>query len=84
MSTPNIDARCRRLIAEHYCVSEEAVTDTADFIKDLDGDSLDSVELVFNIEDEFDIQIPDADAEKLTTARAVIDYVTAATGAKNT
>lgn len=73
-----IDKQVRELIAEHLNVNPDQVTDAAHFTNDLGGDSLDQLELLMQVEDEFDIEIPDAEGEKLFTARAVIDYVTKA------
>jgi acyl carrier protein len=56
-------------------VKEEEVTFTASFVDDLGADSLDTVELVMALEDEFEIEIPDEDAEKITTVQQAIDYI---------
>ncbi|MFJ4250407.1 acyl carrier protein, partial [Pseudomonas sp. NPDC089741] len=58
------------------CVTEEEVFNTASFVEDLGADSLDTVELVMALEEEFETEIPDEEAEKITTVQAAIDYVT--------
>ena len=67
--------RVRKIVVEHLGVEEDKVTEAASFIDDLGADSLDTVELVMALEDEFDLDIPDEDAEKLTTVGKAIDYV---------
>ncbi|AOM40468.1 MULTISPECIES: acyl carrier protein [Enterobacterales] len=73
MST--IDERVKKIIVEQLGVKEEEVVNTASFVDDLGADSLDTVELVMALEEEFDIEIPDEEAEKITTVQAAIDYV---------
>ena len=68
--------RVRAIIAEQLGVKLEEVTDSASFIEDLGADSLDTVELVMALEEEFETEIPDEDAEKITTVQQAIDYVT--------
>jgi acyl carrier protein len=65
----------RKLIADQLGVDVDKVIDTANIVDDLDADSLDVVELVIAIEGQNDIEIPEADAEKLITVKDVIDYV---------
>jgi acyl carrier protein len=62
---------------EQLGVKEEEVTNAASFVEDLGADSLDTVELVMALEEEFETEIPDEEAEKITTVQAAIDYVTA-------
>jgi acyl carrier protein len=62
-------------IVEQLGVKEDEVTLTASFVDDLGADSLDTVELVMALEDEFEIEIPDEDAEKITTVQQAIDYI---------
>ena len=71
----NVDERVRKIIVEQLGVKEEQVTDGASFVNDLGADSLDTVELVMSLEEEFGCQIPDEDAEKITTVQQAIDYV---------
>ncbi|ELV08131.1 Acyl carrier protein [Wohlfahrtiimonas chitiniclastica SH04] len=62
---------------EQLQVKEDQVTNSSSFIDDLSADSLDTVELVMALEEEFDCEIPDEEAEKITTVQQAIDYVTA-------
>jgi len=76
MST--IEERVKKIVAEQLGVKvkEEEVVNTASFVEDLGADSLDTVELVMALEEEFETEIPDEEAEKITTVQAAIDYVT--------
>ena len=67
--------RVRAIIAEQLGVKLEEVTDTASFIEDLGADSLDTVELVMALEEEFGIEIPDEDAEKMASVGDAIKYI---------
>ena len=71
----NVEEQVRKIVAEQLGVKEEQVTPEAAFVDDLGADSLDTVELVMALEDEFDLDIPDEDAEKMTTVGKAIDYV---------
>ena len=71
----DIEARVKQIVVEQFGVSEEEVTATASFVDDLGADSLDTVELVMALEEEFDCEIPDEDAEKITTVKQALDYV---------
>jgi acyl carrier protein len=71
----DIAEQVRRIIAEQLMVDIEDVTDDASFIEDLGADSLDTVEMIMEIEDEFGIEIPDEDAEKIQTVGQAIEYV---------
>jgi acyl carrier protein len=73
----NIEARVRKIIIEQLGVKEEQVTNEASFVEDLGADSLDTVELVMALEEEFELEIPDEDAEKITTVQQAIDYIAA-------
>ena len=72
----DIEARVKKIIAEQLGVEESQVTSEKAFVADLGADSLDTVELVMAREEEFETEIPDEDAEKITTVRQAIDYVT--------
>jgi acyl carrier protein len=70
-----IDARVKAIIVEQLGVAPEEVTNEASFINDLGADSLDTVELVMALEEEFDMEIPDEEAEKLQTVGQAVDYI---------
>ena len=71
-----IQKRVKAIITEQLGVDEKEVTQTASFIDDLGADSLDTVELVMALEEEFDIEISDEDAEKIITVNDAVDYIT--------
>lgn len=71
----NIKEKVKGIITSQLGVSESEITNEATFIEDLGADSLDTVELVMQFEEEFDIEIPDEDAEKLTTVGKAIEYL---------
>ncbi|KTA93953.1 acyl carrier protein [Aeromonas salmonicida subsp. smithia] len=73
----NIEERVKKIIIEQLGVKEEDVKNAASFVDDLGADSLDTVELVMALEEEFDTEIPDEEAEKITTVQVAIDYITA-------
>ena len=75
MST--IEERVKKITVEQLGVSEDEVTISASFVDDLGADSLDTVELVMALEEEFDTEIPDEEAEKITTVQAAVDYINA-------
>ena len=67
--------RVKKIVVEHLGVDAEKVTEEASFIDDLGADSLDIVELVMAFEEEFNVEIPDDAAEKITTVKDAIDYI---------
>ena len=71
----DIAERVKKIVVEHLGVEAEKVTDAASFIDDLGADSLDTVELVMAFEEEFGLEIPDEDAEKITTVGDAIRYI---------
>jgi acyl carrier protein len=75
MST--VEQQVKAIVAEQLGVKLEQVTNGASFVDDLGADSLDTVELVMALEEEFETEIPDEDAEKITTVQQAIDYVNA-------
>ena len=75
MSSEEVLEKVKGIIVEQLGVSDSAVTMEASFIDDLGADSLDIVELVMALEEEFDIEIPDSDAEKVVTVGDVVDYI---------
>ena len=72
----NIEERVKKIVAEQLGVKEEIAND-ASFVDDLGADSLDTVELVMALEEEFECEIPDEEAEKITTVQLAIDYINA-------
>ena len=75
MSSEDIFDRVKEIIVEQLGVAEDSVKEEASFIDDLGADSLDIVELIMALEEEFDIEIPDADAEKVTSVGDVVEYI---------
>ncbi|AHK79258.1 acyl carrier protein [Ectothiorhodospira haloalkaliphila] len=71
----NIEERVKKIVVEQLGVKEEDVTNSASFVDDLGADSLDTVELVMALEEEFETEIPDEQAEKITTVQQAIDYI---------
>ena len=76
----SVDERVKKIVVEQLGVSDGDVKNQASFVDDLGADSLDTVELVMALEEEFDCEIPDDEAEKITTVQQAIDYVNAHTG----
>ncbi len=70
-----LEERIKKIIVEQLGVNAEQVTPNASFIDDLGADSLDTVELVMAFEEEFEIEIPDEDAEKITTVGGAVEYI---------
>ncbi len=75
MSSEEVFERVKKIIIEQLGVTESTVTLEASFVDDLGADSLDIVELVMALEEEFDIEIPDSDAEKVVSVGDVVDYI---------
>ena len=73
----DVEARVKSIVAEQLGVDAEKITNESSFIDDLGADSLDTVELVMALEEEFDTEIPDEEAEKITTVQAANDYINA-------
>lgn len=73
----NVEERVKKIVAEQLGVKLDEVTNDASFVEDLGADSLDTVELVMALEEEFETEIPDEEAEKITKVQEAIDYVTA-------
>ncbi|MFT4826188.1 MAG: acyl carrier protein [Halioglobus sp.] len=71
----SIEERVKKIVAEQLGVKEEEVQTEASFVEDLGADSLDTVELVMALEEEFETEIPDEEAEKITTVKLAIDYI---------
>jgi acyl carrier protein len=70
-----LEEKVKKIIAEQLGVEEEDITPDSSFVEDLGADSLDTVELVMAFEEEFSIEIPDEDAEKILTVQNVVDYI---------
>mgnify|MGYP001065097207 CR=1 FL=1 len=75
MASPEMETRLRKIVAEQLGVEESQIVPDASFIEDLKADSLDIVEMVMAIEEEFGIEIPDEDAEKLKTVGDALNYL---------
>lgn len=71
----DVTVRVKKVIGDQLGIEESQITEKSDFMSDLGADSLDIVELVMAIEEEFDVDISDDDAEKFTTVQDVIDYL---------
>ncbi|MDO4223042.1 MAG: acyl carrier protein [Acinetobacter sp.] len=73
----DIEQRVKQAVAEQLSIDAATIKNEASFMEDLGADSLDLVELVMSLENEFDITIPDEDSNQITTVQSAIDYVTA-------
>ena len=71
----NIEQRVKKIVAEQLGVNDKDVKSESSFVDDLGADSLDTVELVMALEEEFDCEIPDEEAEKITTVQQAVDYI---------
>ena len=71
----SVEERVKKIVAEQLGAKDDDVTNAASFVDDLGADSLDTVELVMALEEEFETEIPDEEAEKITTVQLAIDYI---------
>ncbi|XXK23415.1 acyl carrier protein [Arenicellales bacterium nBUS_48] len=71
----SIEERVKKIVVEQLGVSDDQVTPDASFVDDLGADSLDTVELVMALEEEFDAEIPDDEAEKITTVKQAVEFI---------
>ncbi len=82
MSEKSIEERVKQIIIDNLSVNAEQVTPEAKFMEDLGADSLDVVELIMAFEEQFDVEVPDEDAEKLVTVGDVVKYIEDKEGSK--
>jgi acyl carrier protein len=75
MTATNVEAKVKNIIAEQLGVAEEEIKITSSFIEDLGADSLDIVELVMAMEEEFEVEIPDEEAENIKTVQDAVSYI---------
>jgi acyl carrier protein len=75
MPSPEMVERLKKIVAEQLGVEESKITPTARFTDDLNADSLDLVEMIMSLEEEFGVEIPDEDAEKIVSVQDAIDYI---------
>ena len=73
----DISSKVKKMVVDHLGVDEAKVTDEANFMDDLGADSLDTIEIIMSIEEEFDIDIPDNEVEEMHTVGSVLNYLTA-------
>ncbi len=73
----SVEERVKKIVSDQLGVKEEEVKNEASFVEDLGADSLDTVELVMALEEEFETEIPDEEAEKITTVQLAVDYISA-------
>ena len=71
----NLENKIKEIIVDKLGIEESEITDSASFTNDLGADSLDTVEIIMDFEEEFDVEIPDEDAENLTTIQSALDYI---------
>ena len=79
MAADNVERKVREIVAEQLGISEDEITRDSSFLNDLGADSLDIVELLMALEEEFSVEIPDEDAEKMATVGDVVEYIDAKT-----
>ena len=77
MPSPEMETRLKKIVAEQLGVDESKIVPSARFTDDLNADSLDLVEMIMSLEEEFNVEIPDEDAEKILTVQDAIDYIDA-------
>jgi len=75
LTQEEIFGKVKDLVGKQLSIDEKEITSDASFIEDLGADSLDTVELIMSLEEEFDIEIPDEEAEKIKTVQNVVDYI---------
>lgn len=75
MAAPDLEVRLKKIIAEQLGVDEDQIVPSASFTDDLNADSLDLVELIMSLEEEFGVEIPDADAEKILSVGDALNYL---------
>ena len=75
MTNPSIEERVKKIVCDQMGTTPDKISKDTSFINDLGADSLDTVELVMEFEDEFEISIPDEDAEKIQTVGSAVDYI---------
>ncbi|GAB4189596.1 MAG: acyl carrier protein [Roseiflexaceae bacterium] len=75
MPSPEMESRLKKIVAEQLGVDEAKIVPAARFTDDLNADSLDLVEMIMSLEEEFGVEIPDEDAEKILTVQDAIDYI---------
>lgn len=77
MASPELEVRLKKIVAEQLSVDESKIVPEARFSDDLNADSLDLVEMIMSLEEEFGVEIPDEDAEKILTVKDALDYIDA-------
>lgn len=82
MPSPEMEIRLKKIVAEQLGVDESEIVPSARFTDDLHADSLDLVEMIMSLEEEFGVEIPDEDAEKILTVQDAMDYIEAHQGAE--
>jgi acyl carrier protein len=75
MPSPDMEARLKKIVAEQLGVDESKIVPSARFTDDLNADSLDLVEMIMSLEEEFNVEIPDEDAEKILTVQDALNYI---------
>lgn len=78
VESAEIESKVKKIVSEQMGVAEDEITRETSFVNDLNADSLDSVELIMGFEEEFELNIPDEEAEKIQTIGQAVDYISAA------